>query len=212
MGFSIGRLFGTDIRATGGFFLLLGFYFLQYGVERAADAAIFCIAVIVSLLVHEFGHVFAVRWQLKSNAAVILWGLGGLCIHPPARRPGQRVVIALMGPAFEAVLGVGAILVWLLAPPAQPYLHWLVWCLVWINVIWLALNLIPVKPLDGGHALEAALEMRLGAAKATVVARRVSVVSAGLILAASIYLDLHFVAILALLLLLHNLHGRPEPR
>jgi len=211
MGFSIGRLFGTDIRATGGFFLLLGYYFLRFGVAQAAEAAMFSIAVIVSLLVHEFGHVFAVRWQLKSESAVILWGLGGLCVHPPAPHPKQRIIISLMGPAFEAVLGVAAILMLLFAPPIQPLVDGLIWYLVWINVFWLALNLVPLKPLDGGQALEAALEMRMGAARAAALARRISVFTAGAILVLCLYFQLMFVAILAALLLFHNLQGRSRP-
>jgi stage IV sporulation protein FB len=207
MGFSIGRLFGTDIRATGGFFLLMGFYFLSAGVGRVAEAAVFCIAIIVSLLVHEFGHVYAVRRQLKSESQVILWGLGGLCVHPPAPLPKQRLVIALMGPAFESVLGVAAVLVFLFVPPAQPLLYWFVWCMVWINVFWLAFNVIPLLPLDGGHALEAALEMRIGKARAGAITRRVSVVTAGLVLAGGIFLRQPFIAVLALLLLMQNLRS-----
>jgi len=207
MGFSIGRLFGTDIRATGGFFLLMAFYFLQAGVDRAANAAMFCIAIIVSLLVHEFGHVYAVRRQLNAGSQVILWGLGGLCVHPPAPYPKQRVIISLMGPAFESVLGAASVLVYLFARPSQPLLAAFVWYMVWINVIWLGLNLIPLRPLDGGQALEAALEMRMGKAKAGAIARRISVVAAGLVLAGGILLQFPFLSILALLLLLHNLRG-----
>jgi len=208
MGFSIGRIFGTDIRATGGFLLLMAFYFMRYGVEQTAEAAVFCFSVIVSLLVHEFGHVFGVRWQLKSESQVILWGLGGLCVHPPAKYPKQQLIISLMGPAFEAVLGVAAVLVYFFAPPSQPILYWFVWCMVWINVFWLALNLVPLKPLDGGQALEAALEMRMNSAKAAAIARRVSVVTAGVVLVAGIYLEFMILAVMAVLLLVHNLQGR----
>jgi len=211
MGFSIGRLFGTDIRATGGFFLLVAFYFLRFGLEAPAEAAIVCIAVILSLLVHEFGHVFAVRWQLKSESAVILWGLGGLCVHPPAPKPSQRLIISLMGPAFEAVLGIVAIAVWFLFPPSQPLVRYFVGWLVWINVVWLVFNLVPLKPLDGGQALEAAMEMKLGSAKAATIARRVSVLCAAVIVAAGLYYKLVFLAVMGLFLLIHNLQGRPRP-
>ena len=150
MGFSIGRLFGTDIRATGGFFLLMAAVFYLNGQERLADVALFCIAIIVSLLVHEFGHVFAVRWQLQRESSVILWGLGGLCVHPPADTPKQRIIISLMGPAFQAVLGGAAVAAYFWAPAARPYL----WGMVWINVVWLALNLLPVHA-SGDNGLSA---------------------------------------------------------
>ena len=209
MGFLIGRLFGTDIRATGGFFLLLAFYLLTSGEGRTAEAAIFAIAVIVSLLIHEFGHVYAVRRQIKEDSIVILWGLGGLCMHPPAPKPKQRLVISLMGPAFEAVLGVAAILVYFFLPKIEPHVDYFVFCLVWINVFWLALNLVPLRPLDGGQALEAALEMRIGPARASSITRKVSIVTASGLLVLALYFQFPIGAILAVLLLLQNLQPRP---
>ena len=211
MGVHIGRIFGTDIRATGGFFLLLGLYFYMLGTDRVAEAGLFCIAIIVSLLIHEFGHVFAFRWQAQSGSSVILWGLGGLCIpDAPPRDPKQRIVISLMGPAFEAVLGAIALAVWIFVPVSNPYLATLLFYLVWINVFWLVLNLVPVLPLDGGQALMAALELKMGPHKALAVAKRVSVGCAALVIAAAIYLDFKFVAVMGALLLLQNLPGRSE--
>jgi Zn-dependent protease len=208
MGVSIGRLFGTDIRATGGFFLLMGLYFFMYGADRVAEAGMFCFAIVISLLVHEFGHVLAVRLQLRSDSVVILWGLGGLCMHERASKPRQQLIISLMGPAFSALLGAITIPLFLWVPMPHPVIADLVWALVWINVIWLGLNLIPVLPLDGGRALESALAMRMGEARAHAIARKVSIVAAGALILGAFALKLPFLPVLGILLLMQNLQRR----
>lgn len=209
MGVLIGRLFGTDIRATSGFFLLMLFLFYRQGAAQVAEAGLFCLAIIVSLLVHEFGHVFAFRWQAKSGSSVVLWGLGGLCVpEAPTGDPRRRIIISLMGPAFEAVLGAVAVAVWFFAPPMNAYADLFVWMLVWINVIWLVLNLVPVLPLDGGQALQAALEIKLGRHKAEAAARKVSVACAVLLVVVALRFELWFLAVLGGLLALQNLSGR----
>ena len=76
-GLLIGRLFGTDIYCEISFFLLIGLYMWLVGL---AAGAIFSAAVLISVLVHEFGHVLAVRRLLKTESLVVLWILGGLTI------------------------------------------------------------------------------------------------------------------------------------
>ena len=107
-GFQIGRVLGTDIYMSPTFLLLIAFYFFMGGRARAATVAIFSIAVILSLLIHEFGHAIAVRRLLKTEPVILLWGLGGLCMFRDElgrHTPGRDLVISLAGPAFSAILG-----------------------------------------------------------------------------------------------------------
>jgi len=205
MGVPIGRLFGTDIRATGGFLLLLAFAFYLNGAEYLARSALFCIVIVVSLLVHEFGHVFAVRRQLGSESVVILWGLGGLCVHEPARTPRQRIIISLMGPAFSAALAGLALAASRFAPLPDGQLAEFVRLVLWVNTLWLAFNLLPIRPMDGGQALEAALSIRLGTGRALLATRRISVLVAAIAAVAAYVLGLRFAAILSVMLLIQNL-------
>ncbi|MEM8885377.1 MAG: site-2 protease family protein [Planctomycetota bacterium] len=212
MGVSIGRLFSTDIRATGGFFLLLGLYFYLWGIDQPARGAVVCMIIVVSLLVHEFGHVFAVRRELGSESVVILWGLGGLCVHEPARTPKQRIVIALGGPLFTAILALLGGLTFLavrngVLPAPHPLVGLAVGALLVINLIWLIFNLLPIMPLDGGQALEAILERRMGRPKAQAALRRVSTVAACLVIGFALYIREPFIAVIAILLLMRNISG-----
>ena len=138
-GFRIGRLFGTDIYCAPNFLLFVALCFLVFG---AGHGARFAVAAIISILVHEFGHVFAVKWLLRAQSTVVLWGLGGLCVHPGTPSPGQQVGISLMGPAFGFGLAAVSLAAWLLLPDFS-----FLWMMVWINVFWTLANLVPILPL-----------------------------------------------------------------
>jgi len=203
-GFLVGRLFGTDIYCAPGFFLLLGLSFLW--TENVAQGALLGVAIIISLLTHEFGHVFAVKWFLKGESTVVLWMLGGLTLHQPAPRPGQRLGIALLGPAFGLGLGIFAVAAALLLPrAAPPILHGFVSMLAAINLLWTGFNLLPIVPLDGGQALRAGLAAGLGNDRAARVMRVVSILLAGAVAVGAYLVHEPFVAVLAILLVAQNL-------
>jgi Zn-dependent protease len=214
-GLLIGRLFGTDIYCDLTFFVLIAFYFLT---AEPALAAIFSGAVLLSVLVHEFGHVLAVRRLLRAPSIVVLWMLGGLCIYRGSPRPGHQAAISLMGPAFSFALGgicycLGALLLpaplHLPRPPAGSPLGYFLWIMVWINAVWGLANLLPALPLDGGQALRAGLRSGLGRPKADRVMRVVSLVVAAATVGAALHFERPFAAFLGALLVLENLK-RPD--
>jgi Zn-dependent protease len=206
-GFPIGRLFGTDIYATGGFFLLLALYFLR-GEADPAGAATWCAAVVLSLLVHEFGHVFAVRRLTGGDCFVQLWMLGGLCVHAPVRSRGKQVAISLLGPVAGFMLAGVAWVIRDFAAPSHPLLRYLVRSLLWINLFWNGLNLLPIWPLDGGQALRAALAHRLGSGRAVPIVRRLSIAVAAIVGIVALRIGFTLGAVLAILLGMENLMGR----
>ncbi|MGQ0613596.1 MAG: hypothetical protein ACT4PV_07670 [Planctomycetaceae bacterium] len=202
-GFQLGRLFGTDIYASGGFLLLLGVILLLQ--KDPAVGALLGVALLVSLLVHEFGHVFAVRWTMKAPSVVLLWGLGGLCFHPATPHRGKRIAISLMGPAFQLALFGLLLLAKKTLPSPAPLLAILLEHMLWINLYWPLLNLAPILPLDGGQAMAAALEARLPAPRAIRATARLGVFVAAGGMAAGFFLDEVVLMFLAAWLLIRNL-------
>jgi len=170
-----------------------------------AAGAIFSAAVLISVLVHEFGHVLAVRRLLKTESLVVLWMLGGLTIYRGAPRPGQQAAISLLGPAFSFALGGLFYGISKLVPAAPPLVQAFLTVMVWINLVWTVANLLPAVPLDGGQALRAGLRAALPRPKADRIMRVVSVVTAAGIIAAAIWLKWPFAAVLGAFLLLDNL-------
>jgi Zn-dependent protease len=214
-GLLIGRLFGTNIYCEFSFFMLIGLYFLM---ASAAAAAVFSVAVLVSILVHEFGHVLAVRKLLRTESIVVLWMLGGLTIYRGAPKPGQQASISLLGPAFSFALGAasyGAALLLLPVPPRlftrppESVLDAFLYTMIWINLVWTCANLLPALPLDGGQALRAGLRAVFRRDRADRAMRVISVLTAAGIVGAGLYLKLVFAAVLGAFLLLDNLKSRP---
>lgn len=137
-------------------------------------------AVFVSILVHELGHAFAMRYFGRPSRVVLYLG-GGLTV-PESVSWGyrsmdvsltinQEIAISLAGPGagflFAALLlaivvGIGGslgvtLLFGLLPFPRVALPSWagvagpLLGALLWVNIFWGLVNLMPVYPLDGGQ-------------------------------------------------------------
>lgn len=154
-----------------------------------------------SVLLHEFGHVFACRAGGGDADEILIWPLGGLAACRPAPTwlahlathaggPLANIaIIAVAGPTLGFLTGRW----WGVAFPSPFSLFstngglaaveasWgltALYLLVWTNVVLLAFNLLPVYPFDGGRMLQAVLWPRLGYAQATRVSVRVGYVGA----------------------------------
>ena len=139
------------------------------------------LVVFVSILIHELGHAFAMRYYGQS-ARIVLHYMGGLAIPDSvawgsrwasvALGPNQQLIIALAGPVAGFLLAALVILIvsisggsvgtsWLfgfiplpltaLIPFGGRIVSVLVTLLLWVNIFWGLINLLPVFPLDGGN-------------------------------------------------------------
>jgi stage IV sporulation protein FB len=151
------RMLGTPVRVHPMFWLVsvvLGYDgTIQLGIGYVL-AWVAC--VFVSILLHEFGHVWMGR-LFGSHGHIVLYGFGGLAIgsNQLARR-WQRILVSLAGPGiqllFFAVLWFGAPWLLLFMPDASRRSAVLVLSmLLEINLFWPILNLLPIWPLDGGQ-------------------------------------------------------------
>jgi Zn-dependent protease len=136
--------------------------------------------VFVSILVHEFGHALAIR-RFGWDPRIVLYHFGGLAAYEPTvsyhynYNPNEsstraKIMIAAAGPLAGFVLA--AILIGVLfairypvhvsfgrpelinfdVPDIHNYrLLNLIYFLLYINIFWGLLNLLPVYPLDGGQ-------------------------------------------------------------
>ena len=157
----IGTLFGFPISIDFTFLILCAlFVFPNFGNTIGQHlAAILTVPVLlVSIILHELGHAWAIRRFGYGRSRILLWGMGGLCIGRSARTPGKGMLISLAGPAAGLLLGIPA-----LALYQANLLYWQVelgealtltlYFVAFVNVGWSVLNLLPVFPLDGGRAL-----------------------------------------------------------
>ena len=142
---------------------------------------IWVFVVFVSILVHELGHALAMRRYGQPSQIIlhfaggltvpepVSWGSGWANV---SMRPNQEIFISLAGPGagflLAALVVVGATISggsivtnWLfgviplpvaaLMPIGGRVLSLLLTMLLWVNVFWGLINLLPVYPLDGGN-------------------------------------------------------------
>ena len=153
-------LFGIPVQVQPWFWLTMAFI---GGGARANTKeallllALFILAGVISILVHELGHALTGR-AFGARSAITLQAFGGYAEFSGTRfnRPQQFLVTAA-GPFVQIVLG-GAIFValhFLGDLKSEAGYFWV--SLAWISIVWAVLNLLPVMPLDGGQMLNAVL-------------------------------------------------------
>jgi Zn-dependent protease len=163
------------------FMLWYGWEGWQFGGRSGAiEEVVFLSLLFLSVLLHEFGHIFAARHYAIPTPEILLTPIGGIArIARMPEKPIQELVVALAGPAVTLLI-ILAIGLWLNASGHFNQVRTpafvegsLLQSLFWTNVILLAFNMIPAFPMDGGRVLRAAMASRLGLLKATQIAARV---------------------------------------
>lgn len=126
------------------FAAFFGVYWALFGIWFGAGFAL-------SILIHELGHVVAVKRQgLRCDLPVFLPGFGafvrwqGFAISPTA-----RAEIALAGPLAGLIAAAACLAIYIAT--SRPVFAALAHTGAWLNV----LNLIPIWMLDGGQAAHA---------------------------------------------------------
>ncbi len=115
------------------------------------DAAALLIAVI---LIHEIGHVLAMRWVGQPVRGIFFIPfLGGVAVaSAPHSSEGNRGFVALMGPGFSILSTLVFYVLWQQDPENDVFGR-----LALISAILNVTNLTPVTPLDGGQIMSSLL-------------------------------------------------------
>lgn len=131
------------------------------------------VIVFVSILIHELGHSLTMR-RYGIDSYIVLHMMGGLAIPSSSRRWNigwlQQVLISLAGPVAGFLLaglvivaavssGGTVVMTWFLKVIPLPRVfvpggwmeNYVAGTMLWVNVFWGLINLLPVNPLDGGH-------------------------------------------------------------
>jgi len=108
---------------------------------------------VLLVLLHELGHAALVRTFRLRVTGIDVTGFGGLCHWSGMTSPLQRGAIAWGGVLAQALLfGVTLAAVLLLGRPRGLFLSEIVNVFTYTNVYLIALNLLPIPPLDGWEA------------------------------------------------------------
>lgn len=113
----------------------------------------FWLGFVALVLVHELGHALVVRATGHRVVAVDVHGLGGVCHWEGDATPLARASIAWGGVWGQlALLAVTVVALLAFGRPASPFTAELVAAFTTTNLALMAINLMPIRPLDGAEA------------------------------------------------------------
>jgi len=181
------------------FFWVLIFLLGWINSEAVQPMFIWAGVILVSVLVHEFGHALTAV-AFGQNAQIDLVAMGGLTSRTgPTLKLWQEFVIVLNGPLAGLALYFIANF-WLqhVAKDHHPYLAYALVVGVLVNLWWTLLNLIPILPMDGGRLMSILLELIFGL-KGVKMALFVSMLLAGALAIFFFYLGNYLVGSILLM-------------
>jgi len=200
------QLAGIPVRISAWFWLgaaILGWNACQSfaeGDQRAMLGYLIVWAgvVLVSILVHEMGHALAFR-AFGQGSHVVIYHFGGLAIpnvwNRRHLRPIEQLLVSAAGPVAQLVLAalvfagltaagidvIGQSLDLYLGRVSRPsILQALSFFLLFVNIFWPILNLLPVPPLDGGQIVREGM-LAAGVADAYKIAGLIGVATGALV-------------------------------
>ena len=150
LNFAIGPF---PVRVHLSFFLIT--VLLGFNINNLFLTLTWVVIVFFSLLVHELGHAMVAEYY-GMYPMIQLYSMGGLTIPGRSRRLShlQEILLSLAGPAAGFCIGG---LVYggarLLSPAAPVFLFQVLSQVLWVNIGWGVLNLLPMLPLDGGQVM-----------------------------------------------------------
>lgn len=152
------RLLGTPVRVNPLFWLfsaILGWDFVDQP-EGLIYLFLWIICCFLSILLHEFGHVWMGAAFGSRDSYIVLYSFGGLAVGSrEVSRRWQRIAVSLAGPGIQlALYGLIHLWLWWLSPETilriPPRALVFIVMLLFVNLQWPLFNLLPVWPLDGG--------------------------------------------------------------
>lgn len=179
--FTIGRLFGSELRVHVTFFLLLAWIgyaaYAQGGAEAALSNILFVLALFACVVAHEFGHALTARRYGIRTPDITLLPIGGLArLERMPETPRQEIIVALAEPAVNIViwavlvLGLGVRSDPAVLTQAEPGGVAFLEQLAVVNLFLAVFNMIPAFPMDGGRVFRALLSLVTDRVRATRIA------------------------------------------
>lgn len=171
-------LFGVPVRLHFTFVLLFFFLILSArGDQTALYNVAYMLALFVSVLLHELGHVNVARRYGIRTLEIVLYPIGGVARLERNPKPKDELWIALAGPAVNVLIAAALIAYGVyarvpLGPEGflRPTDTNLLARVAGGNLILAVFNMIPAFPMDGGRVLRSLLARRRSEAEATRIA------------------------------------------
>lgn len=194
---------------------------LGWDPDRPDLVFLWVMCVFGSVLFHELGHALTAA-AFGYDPHIVLYHFGGYAMFYPDRdlTPLKSLLITLAGPlpqlalgllAFAALLAGNQLAAERLDAKYAEYLEYTLMFLIYINVGWSLMNLLPVLPLDGGQATQAILA-GIGLRDSQGWAMMLSVLVGALATAGMFHFEMRGTALLFLMLTVQNVQALQQRR
>lgn len=195
------RWLGIPIRIHLWFWLMALWLWSISPEQSWAGLLVWVGVVFQGIVMHELGHALVGR-AFGRSPRIELVALGGLTWweQQEPMGPGRNLAVSAAGPAVGIVIG-GLCLVAMnaLQVPEGSLAHYTLRSLVWVNLGWGLLNLLPIMPLDGGNIVAALFDFMVPS-KGRLFASYVSFAVIGVLFAFTVAYEQYFATILLVLL------------
>jgi Zn-dependent protease len=169
LSFPLGTWLATSVRMSVWFPLVLLVLWMRLGLQLGT---LCCMLLLISVVVHEFFHVFGARWTGGDAVEILLWPAGGLAYCQPGPSLRSEILTVAAGPLANVLLAAVLLPIVvssgmlsecfhpILLPPVSlgdDVPRDLAVLMFSLNVKLVYLNLLPVYPMDGGRLLQIVL-------------------------------------------------------
>lgn len=175
------------------------------------------VVLFLIVLLHEFGHSLACLSVGGKAEYIVLWPLGGVAYVQPPMKPEAVLWSIAAGPLVNLAL-IPVTLTFLYAgvllgcKEAAPDVYKFLVMIVWMNLLQLAFNLLPIYPLDGGQMLQALLWFLMGRAHSLLVVSMMGLAVGVLALLVTLVAGSFWGALLAFFVAMRSLVGFQHSR
>lgn len=175
------------------------------------------LALFLIVLMHEFGHALACRQMGGTSDRIMLWPLGGVAYVNPPQRPGATLWSIVAGPLVNVAL---APVLWFAYSFAGahglaqtlPDVYRFLWAILFIDILLLVFNLLPIYPLDGGQILRSLLWFVFGQARSLLFATVIGFVGVVAMIALAVIGHSIWYAVMAIFMLMSCWNGLQQAR
>ena len=157
------RIAGIPVRVEPTFLVVIGIFgYMSQPVDQPFQWSILVSWLVVaffSILLHELGHALVFR-HYGIRPSISIQGFGGLTSGSGELSPGQHVFVSLAGPLSVLILiGLPAAWIWHSGSVTSDLGVAVLRQVLFINIGWSLLNLLPILPLDGGNVAMSLLDL-----------------------------------------------------
>jgi Zn-dependent protease len=178
----LGSIGKTSIDIDFSFLILVGlFVVLNYNPRLGVHYALLWLPIIfLSVLIHELAHAGAIAMFGFGASQIVLGGMGGVTINQRRAKPWQNMIISVAGPASSFVLMfLAGMATRTQLGQTDKMLREFLPLFAVANLWWGVFNLIPVPPLDGGHATRDFFRIFLNERTAFVISIWIAIIVGG---------------------------------